>query len=98
MWQYIEWMRTDQERMQQLLQETDALNLRIPRPDEVPLPKLDTHEPPDNSASIEVWLDWRDEEIRRGRKVSLPRIAALSNHSLSTIKKRNADRNRKEPQ
>lgn len=52
---------------------------------------------PEKGDPIEVWLEWRDQvRDRTGRTISLSRIAALSSHSLSTLKKRSAKRNRQD--
>jgi hypothetical protein len=50
---------------------------------------------PKQGDSVDTWLDWREEQIRRGgrrRAISLRAIAEQSGHSESTLKKRSAAR------
>lgn len=48
--------------------------------------------PPEHGASLDMWLAWRDAERAHGQKCTLARVAQLSGHSLSTVKKRAAER------
>lgn len=52
---------------------------------------------PRKGASIERWLQYRDDQARRGRHIALVTIAKKSGHSLSTLKKQSAKRSQEEP-
>jgi hypothetical protein len=45
---------------------------------------------PQRGAPIDAWLDWRDAERKRNRRVSLEEIAEESGFSISTVKKASA--------
>src|SRR5207247_518968 len=47
---------------------------------------------PQQGDSLDTWLDWRDTQRKRGRKVRLEDIAAEGEFSINTVKKRSAER------
>jgi hypothetical protein len=51
---------------------------------------------PRRGASVDTWLDWRAAEAKLGNRVTLEYIAEKGKLSLSTLKKKSAERNVKE--
>jgi hypothetical protein len=72
------------ELLEQLITQTAprVRKMREPSPDRQPT----------RSASVETWLDWREDERKRGNRVTLDTIAARSQYSISTIKKKSMAR------
>jgi len=51
-----------------------------------------TAQPPQRGDPVDVWLDWRETERKRGRRLTLDQIVEESGWSKSTITKRSAER------
>jgi hypothetical protein len=61
-------------------------------PPSLPKELIPTHEPPQPSDPVDAWLDWREDERKRGHRLTLAQLADQSNWSEGTLKKYSASR------